>query len=236
MNEEAKSGTSLSTWILLAIILFVIWGVIAPQSHRRNPSLADLRKAVSNARMIGFALDAFEKEYGGFPDETTAAKVRLKTGTQLDLGQASSNDCFRQLIAAGMVTSEAAFYAKTEFTRSPNPRIEQGDEVLAPGEVGFGYLMNGASALTKEGNPSRVLLCAPLEFDGKTVSGQTFDYSMYDARAVVLRIDNSVTSLPLLKTSKLAAMGGGKFLLDTGPGTVWGDSAKPVIVPPLPKP
>jgi hypothetical protein len=95
--------------------------------------------------------------------------------------------------------------------------------------------MNDNSAFNTKDNPARPLACAPLAFDGKTVSDRIFDDSLYGGKAVVLRIDNSVTLLPILKSTRMPTLGGGRFLLDTGPDTVWGESATPVIVPPLPK-
>jgi hypothetical protein len=210
------------------------WSTTALRS-KRSAHLADQRQAIHSARQIGFALFEFEKEYGSFPDETTAARVPRKGEMDLHLGDSSANDFFRQLIAGGVTDNETMFYAKAAFSRIPDNLIIPGEKAFAPGEVGFGYLMNGKSAFNTEGNPARPLACAPLAFDGKTVSDRTFDDSMYAGKAVVLRIDNSVTSLPIHKESKRASLGGGKSLLDTGLDTVWGESAKPIIVPPLPK-
>lgn len=182
------------------------------------------------------ALFEFEREYGRFPDESTAAKIRQKTGRRFNLGNTSSNEYFRQLIAAGFVEKENLFYSKTGYTKKPDNRTDPSDMVLAPGEVGFGYLMDGKSAFNTEGNPARPLACSPLAFDGKNVSDQYFDSSIHDRKAIVLRIDISVQSLPILSATRRAMLGGGKHLLQTGEDTVWGTTARPVIVPPLPKP
>ena len=70
-------------------------------------------------------------------------------------------------------------------------------------------------------------MVAPLAYPFQT--GQ-FDIDFYDSKAVVLRIDNSVQSLPVLRNSKLAQLGGGKNLLATGDDTVWG-TRSPVRAP-----
>jgi hypothetical protein len=57
---------------------------------------------------------------------------------------------------------------------------------------------------------------------------------MFDSKAVVLRIDNSVQSLNVLKSSK-KAQSGAKTLLDTGADTVWGDGVTPTMIAPLQK-
>jgi hypothetical protein len=232
--EGAKSRFSLSMAITLAIVALVFWGVTRPlvvRSHRNSGQT----NAVSNARQIGLALFEFENEFGRFPDETTGAKIRQKAGNLWNPGASSSNDFFRQLIVTGYAAGEPMFYAQSSFSRKPDNRIEPSEQSLAPGEVGFGYLMNGGSAFNTEGNPARPIACAPLAFDGKKVSDRRIDPSIYDGKAVILRIDNSVQSIPIDQKSGAGYVGRGKTLLDTGLETVWGDSAKPVIIPPLPK-
>ena len=103
---------------------------------------------------------------------------------------------------------------------------------LAAGEVGFGYIMNGDLGFSTAGNPARPIVVAPLAFPFST--GQ-FDIDLYDSKAVVLRIDNSVQSIPILRTSKLAQLGGGKNLLQVGDDTVWGTGVTPTIVNPQAK-
>jgi hypothetical protein len=222
-------------WILSAALLFLLIAIFAPDLIYRRPNGSAQRDAVSNARQIGLALFEFETEYGRFPDESTAPQVIHKTRTKFNLGSSSANDYFRQLIAAEYLSSKQVFYAETAFTEKPQFDQELGDNPLGPGSAGFGYLLNGRSAFSTEGNPARPIVCAPLAFDGKTASTREFDYRIYEGKAIILRVDNSVSSVPILKKSRFAAIGGGKTLLDTGLDTVWGESVTPVIVPPLPK-
>jgi hypothetical protein len=236
MNEAGKSRYSMVMWIVLAVVLLVSGLVSFPLFVRQGKCREGQTESVSNARQIGLALFEFQTAYGSFPDETTAAKVRLKTGDDINFGTASSNDYFRQLIAAQIANSEAMFYAKTAYTEKPDNVTKPGAKALAPGEVGFGYLMDGKSALDPKGNPSRPLACSPLALVGKTVSNQFFDSSFNKGRAVVLKMDNSVQSLSIDPDSRRGFISGlEKHLLQTGSDTVWGDSAKPVIVPPSPK-
>ena len=237
VSEEKKSGWSLGMWLLFGILVLLVMGALAPMFYgHRGRHNSDPREAVHNARQLGLALFEFETEYGSFPDETTATKVRQKTGTRLLLGNTSSNDYFRQLVAAEIVSNDRLFYAKTAFSKKSAGSEKPSDWILDPGTVGFGYLMNGKSAFTSVGNPGRPLACAPLAFDGKSVSSQQFEFNRYDGKVVVLRIDNSVASLPIQKDTRLAILGGGKTLLQTGLDTVWSSTEHPVIVPPLPKP
>jgi hypothetical protein len=221
-------------WITLIVVALLLWAMPRQMLVRSQHKYIQTN-TISHAHQIGVAMLEFEREFGRFPDQSTAAKVPPMEGMEWKLGDSSANDFFRQLIAAGVTDNETMFYADTAFSKKPDNLIIPGEKALAPGEVGFGYLMNGNSAFNTRGNPVRPLACAPLGFDGKTVSDRTFDVSVYGGRAVLLRIDNSTASLPILKSSRMPAIGGGRFLLDTGPDTVWGDSVTPVIVPPLPR-
>lgn len=223
-------------WIILIIVALLIALMAVPllvRERRRGDGKS--QNAVWNARSLGLALDQFATEFGSFPDELTALKIHAQIGTDWKLTGKSANDPLRQLIAAGILKSEADFYAKTAFSVKPDNRCENTDTAIGPGELGFGYLMNGTRALDRSGNPARGILCAPLAMEQGAVSSKFFDPAPYGGKAVILRIDTSVQAVPIEKDSKLAMLGGGKSLLDTGLDTVWGESVTPVIVPPLPK-
>ncbi|RYD17900.1 MAG: hypothetical protein EOP88_24465, partial [Verrucomicrobiaceae bacterium] len=66
-------------------------------------------QAVSNLRQIGVALFAFEKEYGGFPGEATVAPLKKARGIKAELGAATANDCFLQLIGAHLIVDPKLF-------------------------------------------------------------------------------------------------------------------------------
>ena len=228
--RQQRRGFTLVELLVVIVIIAALAGLTAPMVIRQRKK-ADQTEAVNNARQIGFALFEFETAYGSFPDSTTATEVKEATETTLTLGTASSNDYFRQLIAAEVSQSEAMFYAKTAFSKKPD-NVYNGQNALERGEVGFGYIMNTNTAFSTAGNPARPIIAAPLAFPFST--GQ-FDTDMYDFKAVVLRIDNSVQSLPILKSSKLAQLGGGKNLLQTGEETIWGTGVTPTMVNPDPK-
>jgi prepilin-type N-terminal cleavage/methylation domain-containing protein len=226
-------GFTLVELLVVIVIIAALAGLTAPMVIRQRKK-ADQTEAVNNAKQIGLAMFEFSDAYGSFPDSTTGEQVTENTGTTLTFAGGASNDFFRQLIAAEISQSEAMFYAKTNYTKKPDNVYNTSTTALAAGEVGFGYIMNGDSAFNTSGNPSRPIVVAPL--GGTTTPSTTeFDVDMYDSKAVVLRIDNSVQSLNILKTNKQAQMGGGKTLLQTGADTVWGADATPKIVAPTPK-
>lgn len=229
--RQQRRGFTLVELLVVIVIIAALAGLTAPMVIRQRKK-ADQTEAVNNARQIGLALFEFETAYGSFPDATTATEVKNATETVLSLGTASSNDYFRQLIAAEVCQSEAMFYAKTAFTKKPDNVFNATNNALAKGEVGFGYIMNTNNAFSTAGNPARPIVAAPLAYPFST--GQ-FDTDLYDYKAVVLRIDNSVQSLQILKNTKLAQLGGGKNLLQTGENTVWGTGVTPTMVNPDPK-
>ena len=162
------------------------------------------------------ALFEFETEYGKFPDASTIDAVKKETGTILPFGTKTSNDFFRQLIGSGIAQSEPMFHARIKGANKPDGRMDAGN-ALAKGEVGFTYL----AGLSSKGNPSRPLIVTPM------IPGtDRFDPEPFNGKAVVLKMDNSVTSLPIQKDGHVLV--NGKNLFDpTNP--IW-DGKPPVIV------
>ncbi len=155
----------------------------------RSRKKTDQVEAVNNARQIGLALFEFEAEFGKYPDATTVVAVQSKSGTSLLLGKKTSNDFFRQLMASDITQSEAMFYAKNRSTSRPDG-LMHGSHALVKGECGFTYFL-GASSGDNSGRP---LVVAPMipgtdRFDPKPLKG----------KAVILKLDNSVSSLPINK-------------------------------------
>lgn len=219
--------------VIALIIVVTLFGLVTTPMVIRCPKKSEQTEAVNNARQIGLAMLDFETEYGSFPDKTTEAKVIAATGSTLRMTGNTANDHFRQLIAADIARSEMMFYAKTAFSnKRPDDRFDTTETTLAAGDVGFGYVMNGDTAFDTKGSPGRVLVCAPLSYGDGHVSTLRFDREMYDQKAVVLKMDNSVISLNINKTGD--AILGSKPLLATSGETVWGVDATPTIVPPVP--
>lgn len=189
MNDESSPGAGQAkrfSWVRVVVLLLVVGGPLLWMTRPtviRSERNSDLTEAVSNARQIGLALFEFDLEYGSYPSVGTIGAVEAKTGTSLRLGKATSNDFFRQLIAAELVTDEGLFHVKGKGVRKPGWWSSDQD-VLGKGECGFAYIRG----LSSKGNPSRPIVMAPV------VPGtRRFDPEPFDGHAVVLRIDNSVT-------------------------------------------
>lgn len=230
-NAKQRRGFTLVELLVVIVIIAALAGLTAPMVIRQRKK-ADQTEATNNARQIGLAMLEFETEYGSYPDASTAETVKENTETDLTLEGNTSNDFFRQLIAADMAQAETMFYCKTAYTKKPDNIYNSSQKALTQGEVGFGYLMNGESGFSTSGNPARPICVAPLA-KGST-SGE-FDGDPFDNRAVMLRIDNSVQSVLIRKESKQATMGGGKTLLQTGEDTIWGTDVTPTLRAPDPK-
>lgn len=190
LASEAVTGSPRKwrwlTWVgIISVIMFVY--VLSEPLVIKCRKNVPLTEAINNARQIGLALLEFESDDEHFPDEKTIVQVKAKHPTDLSLGTKTSNDFFRQLFAAGNVSTERIFYAKLKGATLPDDIITAG-EALKKGECGFTYL----SGLSSRGNPSRPLLVTPL------IPGtDRFDPEPFQGKAVLLRMDNSVSSISI---------------------------------------
>jgi prepilin-type N-terminal cleavage/methylation domain-containing protein len=212
-----RGGFTLVELLVVIVIIAALAGLAAPQVIRQRKR-ADQVEAVNNARQIGLAMLEFENEYGSYPDTGTFQEVADATGSNLAQAGSTSNAYFRQLLAAGFSQSEKIFYAKIPGTKKPDDDISTSNKALEQGEVGFAYMMDGNEGFSAAGNPARPLAVTPLE---KGQTGGTFDVDPFDRKAILLRMDNSVTTVNIKqdKTINLSATNG---LLKTGEDTVWG--------------
>lgn len=234
MKQKLKIGQGFTLVELLVVIVIIaaLAGLTAPMVIRQRKK-ADQTEAVNNAKQIGLAMFEFENAYGTFPDANTVSQITA--GNFTIASPTTSNDYFRQLMAAEISQSEAMFYAKAGYSKKPD-NVYTSTSALAAGEVGFGYIMNVANAFSTAGNPSRPIVVAPLAFAGTTISTDgKIDVDMYDSKAVVLRIDNSVQSLNVTRSTQQASLGGNATLLTGGENSVWGTGVTPTIIAPLKK-
>ncbi len=225
-NYRMRHGFTLVELLVVIVIIAALAGLTAPMVIRQRKK-ADQTEAVSNARQIGLAMFEFENEYGSYPDSDTATAVTDATGSTLTLGTGNSNDYFRQLIAGNFTQSERMFYAKITGARKPDDNIS-GADCLKDGEVGFAYLLKGTTGFNAAGNPSRPLAVTPLlnnATDGK------FDTAPFDSKAIVLRMDNSVSSLNIKQNDNSVNLGGtNSGITTTGKDTVWGEMSESVSI------
>jgi len=217
--EAPPSGRWLKRIIkcVVGLLLFLaLAAVFSPRviRCRRKP---DQTQATNNARQIGMALFEFEAEYGKFPDASTIATVKAKTGRNWTFGSATSNDVFKQLIAAGIAQNEEMFYAKGKGVRKPDNRFESESDALAVGECGFAYI-----PMALDSNDSS----APIAVAPIIPGTFKFDPEPFDGKAVVLRADNSVQSYSIASDGHVIAPGG-KDIFD--PSQPWWHGKPPFV-------
>ena len=216
------------------IIIAAIAGLAAPMVLR-SATRSDLTQSLSNARIIGMALAEFDTDYGRFPDDRTAVEVASRTRSNLAPSGTTANDHLRQLLAADIINTETAFYVRTAYTRQPDNIFNTPQSALAPGENGFGYILNGDTDISTSGtNPSIPILCAPLAFDSTSVSPTRFDAQYTDGFIILLRIDMAATS-HRIDPSTGDLLLDGKPWLATGGDTPWGSEITPRVATPIPK-
>ncbi len=234
-THNMRRGFTLVELLVVIVIIAALAGLTAPMVIRQRKK-ADQTEAVNNARQIGFALFEFETEYGSFPEGSLAEQINSNTGSSIAPSNvATSNDAFRMLIASGITSSETMFFCKTAYsTVKPDNITDTAANALKEGEVGFGYIMGtGSTAYSAAGNTGRPIIAAPLAYTGSFTAGK-FDRDIYDSKAVILKVDNSVVSINI-NTDGDAILGGGKKVLDVGTDTVWGTGVAPAMVNPMPK-
>jgi hypothetical protein len=156
-----------------------------PEELEADEKLKELRlRMINNARQIGLALLEFETEYGSFPNEETAATVKAATRTEADLKATTANDCMFQLIAAGIMHVDEVFSQD-----KPGEKKDTGSKPLMNLEkCAFAYL----SGMNASGDPRRPLIVFPM------IPGTgLFDRKAMGGKAVILRMDNSATLVPI---------------------------------------
>ena len=186
-GPEAIRSRRIMNWKTLgALSLFLGYLILLSIPTFYTPPPAPRTIAISNIRQIGVTLFAFDDQYGRFPDASTIPAVQAATGTTLHLGDSSSNQLFRQLLATGE-RSEQIFWAKTPASRKkPNDLL--GTDALAPGECAYSYV----AGLTSSGDPETPVVMIPM------IRGTLkFDPKPFDGKAIVLNLDSSATALTI---------------------------------------
>jgi hypothetical protein len=156
-------------------------------------------EAVNNARQIGIGLTEFKKAYGRFPDSSTISEVKTRTSTPLTFTDRTSNDIFAQLLVTGTVPTEKVFYIKAKSMRPPDNIWNSGSTVIAHGECAFAYILG----IPEHADPS-----TPVAFGPVIPGTNTLDLDACRNKAVVLKLDNSVSMFPIsVKTKSIRANG-----------------------------
>ncbi len=195
-GEHALRSRRKMGWMLGGGVISMICAMMLPAAYdryrTRGPDPAG--EAFRNARSFGFALFEFDMNYGRFPNDSTGAEVKGNVSTSLTLAGRTSNDLFAQLIAAEICQSESLFYANAKSMRKPDNVFRSDATILEHGECAFAYVCG----LTSKDDPT-----TPIAFGPVIPGTKNPDTDGCDGKAVVLRIDNTVTYYPLNSSGKI---------------------------------
>jgi prepilin-type N-terminal cleavage/methylation domain-containing protein len=229
--QTTRRGFTLVELLVVIVIIASLAGLTAPMVIRQRKK-ADQTEATSNARQIGIAMLEFDTDYGSFPGAATQVQVTANfPSSVIKGGTGNSNGYFKQLMEAGLTQSEAMFYAKVPRSIKPDGNISSNTEALKKGEVGFAYITDQLEGMSSAGNPARAIVAAPFD------TGVNFLGDPFDKKAVILRIDNSVTSVNIsvpagaTTNSGPAIVGGANLLASTN--EIWGGTTPTVQAPDL---
>lgn len=172
----------------MVLVCSAIIGLFSP-AVISSPKSRDRAEAVSHAKQIGLALFEFCDDYGCYPSQATALELqKFNADCTAKLGNASSNDFFRQLFTAGTLDRETPFFAKSRDSRRPD-NVTSNFKLLEKGEVGFAYVVSHAACKVKD---------FPIVLTPLARGELKFDYESARKffggnKVVVLWADNSVT-------------------------------------------
>lgn len=215
----ARAGLVLS---YLGLILFVATALCTPWLLKEVKK-SRLTKAGSNGRYLHTLLVTFESEHGSFPNNETAAKLKLMA-PGYELEGASSNAYFRQLFVAGLATDENPFHVPGALgTHRPDGRMD-GPNALAAGECGIAYVTGCASTQS----PDRPVLLAPL-----VPGSERFDPGPFAGKALVIFLDGRIQHLPVDPSGH--AILDGRNLLDPA-HPCWSGMPPVLALPDIPPP
>ena len=184
MANQSPPKSDKAKWVTLGVVvvLFMILSFYASHSTCCRPS--ERTRAVHNAKNIQVALFMYAGDHDGtYPSEKTA-------------GEAESGDtaaaCFNQLINLGVVSDERVFWSKKNSVSHTVPKEKPNDDgILTAGENAWGYVRGLTTSSPAE---------TPIIFDSSVSVGE-FNTLVWDGKAIVVRLDGSVTAMEVTPTS-----------------------------------
>ena len=190
-KTRLRKGFSL---VELLVVIAIIAGLAAMSYGpiMKQVKAASLTNALNNGKQIYTALFSYAKDNDGlYPNEGTAGDG--ETGD-------SAEACFTQLLNAGVIDDEEAFWSKENIALGTvNAETPDNDGELTPGENAWGYVRGLSTS-------SRTNL--PIIFDSSDTAGQ-FDTVVWEGKAIVAKLNGSVEAMKI-------NYGGGRATEDDG--------------------
>ena len=233
-NSGGRTGGT-----VLAVVAMVLGGVelvgilaaLAAPVILRSRMKAQMTMATSNALQVNALLFQFSQDWGEFPSRKIFEENREQFPGLLESDDA--NFYLGMLIAGGYTKTEECFYTEggSATHKRPDNVITPPQRLLEAGECGFGYVLTAdGKVATKSVSGAFPLLVYPL-MSGSGGRDPIFNSKPYDGRAFYLNADGSVQMARIQNGKVVMNSGGGRFLFETGPGTVWGEAVPDVKAP-----
>ena len=196
-----RPGFTLVELLVVITIILVLAGIAYPKIMDARRA-GDIVKTTNNAKQVQMALNDFSGSFQSYPDDDTAERIEenpaLKKVDGCVLTGDTANPYLRQLIVAGKITDEGAFFgnlnSRRARTRQPDRKVANG-AALERGENIFCYVMydlgDGNRALTEtSGDPGEPILVTMVN---ETSNGgtATYDKEALNGKVFILRKDNS---------------------------------------------
>jgi len=216
MREESKNRTSWKALLLLALILFVLAGIIRPQFEKAQAA-GDRTIALSGCKALAGGLVSFKHEFGQYPCDTTRDLLIKKGLTNLPLGN-DANAYLAQLIATEVIDSETYLHCKAgKGYHKGDDKIDTPETILAPGENSYAYVMaQGGKSLSHVPSITPIVI-APILSGGST---PTFDPTLFGKYYVYGAVDGSGKQGKVSPTG-LAKSKGRDHLFQTGENSLF---------------
>ncbi len=226
MGKEPKRRMGWKGLLFLAAIVFVILGIGCLSIERIL--LSKKRSiAILNCHSIARSLSDFKTEFGDYPCPETR-ELLVKRGIKKVPAGTDANSYLAQLIVTKMIDSETNFYCEIgKGYHRPDDRTSTLNEILAPGENIYAYVMaQDNRPLTQVKNASPLVI-APIMSGG---SNPTFDREPLDRYFVYGAVDGSTRS-GRIGTFGEAKSKGRNHLFQSGKDSLFGDQIPDVKIP-----